>query len=136
MAKRVKYLSESDIAKMMNESDSDTDDSDFSYVSSSESEYSDDTEIVDYADIGAENLCTSDWKTNIRELPSIEFISNSGIHINSSEPVEEELDFINLFFTNEIIEVIANETNKFAKLIFDKSVEQPGSSKSLEVKCI
>ncbi|GBO03268.1 hypothetical protein AVEN_161160-1 [Araneus ventricosus] len=100
MAKRIKYLSESEISKLLNESDSETGESSFSNTSDSESDCSDDTEIIDYLDNSANNLSASDWQTGIKELPSLEFSANSGIYINSSEPVEKEIDFLNLFFTN------------------------------------
>ncbi|GBM27666.1 PiggyBac transposable element-derived protein 4 [Araneus ventricosus] len=133
MAKRVKYLSESEISKLLNDSDSETGESSFSSTSNSESDCSDDTEIYDYLDDNANDLSASDWQTDIKELPSLEFSANSGIYINSSEPVEKEIDFFNLFFTNEII---VDETNKFSKLIFEKSKTEPSSSKSQEPKCI
>ncbi|GBN48273.1 hypothetical protein AVEN_254575-1 [Araneus ventricosus] len=136
MAKRVKYPSESEISKLLNESDSETEESSFSNTSNSESDCSDDTEIIDYLDDSANDLSASDWQTDIKELPSLEFSANSGIYINSSEPVETEMDFLNLFFMNEIIEIIVDETNKFSKLIFEKSKIEPSSSKSQEPKCI
>lgn len=58
-------------------------------ISGSESDQPDDTEIVDYTGISAENLCTSDWQIESCH----EFIANSSININSSKPVKEELDF-------------------------------------------
>ncbi|GBM19738.1 hypothetical protein AVEN_889-1 [Araneus ventricosus] len=136
MIKRVKYLSESEISKLINESDSETVESSFLNTSDSESDCSDDTEIVDYLDNSANNLSASDWQTDIKELPSLRFSANSGIYINSSEPVEKEIDFLNLFFTNLIIEIIVDERNKFSKLIFEKSKTEPSSSKSQEPKCI
>lgn len=59
---KVKYLSESEISKLMNESDSEAEESIFSTTSDSEYDYSDDTEIIDYVENSASNLRANDLK--------------------------------------------------------------------------
>lgn len=61
-----------------------------------------------------------EWNSNISDLPNLNFSSDCGVKINNSNPLEKEVDYFNLFFSQDIINLIVQQTNKFAAFELEK----------------
>ena len=101
-----------DISRLMNEPDSETEESNVSSLLCSDSDYSGDTEIVGSLAI-SDVLTVEDWQTDVKELGSIDFFYDSGLKIIDSYLLKK------LIFTDELIGIIA-EMNKYLRNAFDK----------------
>lgn len=125
MAKRRRYLTESEISRMMNESD-------LSECSESDEEsmcFSDSEDNSDSDNNSDECVTTGDgWSRNIQDLTEINFLSKSEINVPANKHLEKEIDFFNLFFDDGLIDLISKETNDFSKSIFDPNISQAGPS--------
>lgn len=128
MAKRQRFLTESEISKIMNEPDSElSSDESINSLCFTDSNDSEMTEEYDVNDpINAPRV--SEWNSNISDLPNLNFSSDCGAKINSSNPLEKEVDYFNLFFSQDIIDLIVEQTNKFAAFELEKDAQKPSTS--------
>lgn len=125
MAKRPRYLTASEISKLMNEPDSETStDSDDFDCNWSESDSSD-TEIYSFDDDDDTNVASVDWSFNLRNLPKIKFTGKAGL--TGTNRLEREIDFLNLFLSDDIIKIIVEETNSYIRYVSD-DINNPGPS--------
>lgn len=127
MAKRVKYLTESEIARMMNE-ESDSSDSETDIYVSEESDVCEDDDDDDSVISDANRASNDGWSQDMKDLPLLTFLSKSGLNLEPEELPEKELDFFSLFFNEELIELITRETNEFASAFFTANISDPGPS--------
>lgn len=128
MAKRQRFLTESEISKIMNEPDTElSSDESINSLCFTDSNYSEMAEEYDVNDpINAPRV--SEWNSNISDLPNLNFSSDCGAKINSSNPLEKEVDYFNLFFSQDIIDLIVEQTNKFAAFELEKDAQKPSTS--------
>lgn len=106
-------MDDSDIEDMLADSDDNENDPDFTEISASESE-SDDEPIVDNGT--GDNSGWREWNTN--DTPFAKkfiFNLNPGFQKPPGKSFEKEIDYFSLFFTDELLEEIVKETNRFAK---------------------
>lgn len=59
----------------------------------------------------------------ISDLPNLNFSSDCGVKVNSSYPLEKEVDYFSLFLSQDIIDLTVDETNKFAALELEKNAQ-------------
>lgn len=45
----------------------------------------------------------SEWNINISDLPNLNFSSECGVKLSSSKFLEKELDYFNLYFSQELL---------------------------------
>ncbi|XP_054711133.1 piggyBac transposable element-derived protein 4-like [Uloborus diversus] len=139
MAKRPRYLTESEISKIMNESDSETSkdsDCDIGNYSGSEGSSSSETEGYDYDEEVAGDACSepaTNWSSEIKQIPEIDFSVRTGPNFTTAQPVTE-LDCFNLFFDERLLDIIVNETNAFAQKIIEKKQSESEPSTSCLIK--
>ena len=65
-------------------------------------------------------------------LPELVFAENLGLQSDSFRNLENETDFFNLYFCDEIKNIIVKETNLFEKHMFEEKItKEPSSSSTL-----
>ncbi|GBM05401.1 hypothetical protein AVEN_94710-1 [Araneus ventricosus] len=89
------------------------------YWNSSDSFKSSESELEDDDNTNISDPTAScEWSANIEELPTIDFTAKPGLDANNTSlSLHSELNFLNLLFTESMIEKIAEETNLYAKKI-------------------
>lgn len=100
MAKLKRSLTESEIQKILYESDSEElNDSDSeNSIFSSYSEDSDDTEIYEYSDHpSSSNVLQEDWSTKLKTLVPYTYRTISGVNPSTVDRLACELDCLNFF---------------------------------------
>ncbi len=102
--------------------DYDTDDiSDFSDSSSSFST-NDASDIQSDSDDDNENIVTSEWANAGNERCPFQFIGDSGVKFTVDNK-EQPMEYFEHFFDDEVIELIVEETNRFAKQYLDATLD-------------
>lgn len=108
IAERAKFLTEWNITKIMNESDSDlSSDGSINSLCFSDSNNSELMEVYDIENtVDAPRVLG--WNI-ISDLPNLNFSSDCGVKLNSSQSLEKELDYFNLYFSQDIIDCSTNQ---------------------------
>lgn len=135
MAKRKRYLSEEEYTQMVNESFSDSDESDDTSLELENDSTSDsDTDILSDSEIAACLPSTSRdstsedsfWTRELQDLKPFDFVGMSSM--NKLSPIKE-IDFFTTFFDDDVIQYIVKETNSFAQ---NQRKDTPSTSKSVQ----
>ncbi|KFM72763.1 hypothetical protein X975_12596, partial [Stegodyphus mimosarum] len=136
LLRKKRYSSEDEYTRMVNEPTSDIDESDDSFAKELESDISNDsdtdflseTELAECLPSTSHKSSTEDTSSLTRELEEFHPHTFTGIPgTNSVDHAEKEIDFFNIFFDNDLLNLIVEETNSFAESA-QRSV--PSTSKS------
>ena len=120
MARRAKLSAEEIVARILSDEDSDEElestadeDNDLDDI---ESLSMDDLES-DESSNEAENNKNSEWQSwrNGMSIPTLPFtVQNVGVQISDPNVLEREIDYFQLFFSDELLMMIVTETNRYA----------------------
>ena len=134
MAPRFKGLSQAEIDKLMNEYDAENyadSDSDFEFDNLEESVIcpSDDNSNEEIIEIPQkrENF---EWKEPEvgDEIKVLKYTGNPGLTIDATG-LESDYDFFKILFSNEILQIISTETNRYAEQILELRPDENGKRK-------
>ena len=136
MAKRKRALTQEEILALLEQSDSDESSVDsldswtlcVSHSSGDESNEDDDNGTVNQSASVLQSPVSKEWSYNVKDISPHPFVGTPGLNVTSLHC--NEMDFFNIFFSDDLIELIVKATNSFAEKEEERKLHAASTSQA------
>ncbi|KFM61836.1 hypothetical protein X975_08858, partial [Stegodyphus mimosarum] len=136
MAKRKRALTQEEILALLEQSDSDESAVDsldswtscVSHSSGDESNEDDDNRTVNQSASVLQSPVSKEWSYNVKDISPHPFVGTPGLNVTSLHC--NEMDFFNIFFSDDLIELIVKATNSFAEKEEERKLHAASTSQA------